>query len=159
MEQIIKAIINKRHEVEVSHASQIDIKKLSDKQYHVVHNGDSILVEVLRYSPRSKKISLSIDDVVYDIDFKDAVDVMVERMGLDDISGNEAADCIAPMPGLVLDILVQPDEAVEAGQPIVILEAMKMENVIKASIACTIDEIRVAAHETVEKGQILVTYK
>jgi pyruvate carboxylase subunit B len=62
----------------------------------------------------------------------------------------------APMPGLVVRVLVEVGQEVSAGTGIVVLEAMKMENELKASAAGLVGVVRVAAGEPVEKGQVLV---
>jgi len=67
-----------------------------------------------------------------------------------------AGEVKAPMPGLVLRILVEPGERVEAGTGLVVLEAMKMENQIKAPVAGVVQAVRAEAGTAVEKGQILV---
>ncbi len=63
----------------------------------------------------------------------------------------------APIPGKVVRIEVAAGDEVEPGQPLLVLEAMKMENQICAEGAGTVDDIRVAAGATVEGGQILIT--
>jgi pyruvate carboxylase subunit B len=62
------------------------------------------------------------------------------------------------MPGLVVRVEVEPGQAVVAGQGIVVLEAMKMENELRASAAATVAAVRVAPGATVEKGEVLVEY-
>jgi biotin carboxyl carrier protein len=62
----------------------------------------------------------------------------------------------APMPGLVVRVLVEAEQEVAAGAGIVVLEAMKMENELKAPTAGVVRAVRVAAGEPVEKGQVLV---
>jgi pyruvate carboxylase subunit B len=62
----------------------------------------------------------------------------------------------APMPGLVVRILVEPGQAVEAGQGVVVLEAMKMENELKAAAAGVVRAVRAEVGRPVEKGQVLV---
>lgn len=64
----------------------------------------------------------------------------------------------APMPGLVVRVEVEPGQAVVAGQGIVVLEAMKMENELRASAAATVAAVRVVPGATVEKGEVLVEY-
>jgi pyruvate carboxylase subunit B len=65
----------------------------------------------------------------------------------------------APMPGLVLRVEVTPGQKVAAGAGLVVLEAMKMENELKASAAALVRSIRVQAGEAVEKGQILIEFE
>ena len=62
----------------------------------------------------------------------------------------------APMPGLVVRVLVQPGAAVGAGQALVVVEAMKMENELKAAAAGVVEKVHVAPGDRVEKGAPLV---
>jgi pyruvate carboxylase subunit B len=62
----------------------------------------------------------------------------------------------APMPGLVLRVLVQAGDGVAAGAPLLALEAMKMENELKAPVAGLVSQVLVAAGQVVAKGQLLL---
>ena len=65
----------------------------------------------------------------------------------------------APMPGLVLRLLVAPGQAVTPGQGLVVLEAMKMENELRATAAGTVRTVLVAAGEAVDKGKLLLEFE
>jgi pyruvate carboxylase subunit B len=65
----------------------------------------------------------------------------------------------APMPGLVLKIEVEVDQEVEAGQGLIIVEAMKMENELKAEAPGKVAAIHVAVGDAVEKDQVLVDFQ
>jgi biotin carboxyl carrier protein len=65
----------------------------------------------------------------------------------------------APIPGLVVKVLISPGERVQAGRSLIILEAMKMENEIRAPRAGIVHEVRTAPGDTVKQGQILVTLR
>lgn len=62
----------------------------------------------------------------------------------------------APMPGLIVDLLVDTGSAVEAGQPVVIMEAMKMQNELVAPLKGRVAKISVAPGAAVEAGQLLI---
>jgi pyruvate carboxylase subunit B len=62
----------------------------------------------------------------------------------------------APMPGLVVRVLVGVGDVVVAGQGLVVLEAMKMENELKAPAAGVVREVRAVQGAAVEKGNVLV---
>lgn len=64
----------------------------------------------------------------------------------------------APMPGLVVRVQVEAGQQVAAGTPVVVLEAMKMENQLKAPAAGVVREVFVRAGEAVEKGKALVEF-
>jgi biotin carboxyl carrier protein len=65
----------------------------------------------------------------------------------------------APMPGLVVRVLVEPGQEVAAGAGLVVLEAMKMENELKAPAPGTVGAIRTQAGQAVEKGQVLLEFQ
>jgi biotin carboxyl carrier protein len=62
----------------------------------------------------------------------------------------------APMPGRVVKILVEQGTVVQRGQPLVVLEAMKMETVLSAEFAATVASVRVAVGAQVEAGSVLL---
>ncbi len=70
-----------------------------------------------------------------------------------------AASITAPMPGTVLDVKVSEGQAVNAGDVVLILEAMKMENEISAPSAGTVDKIVAAKGSSVNSGDVLITLK
>jgi biotin carboxyl carrier protein len=63
----------------------------------------------------------------------------------------------SPMPGRVVKVLVEAGDRVASGQPVVVVEAMKMENELRAPRAGTVQDVRCAEGATVEAGQDLVT--
>ncbi len=63
----------------------------------------------------------------------------------------------SPMPGTIINVLVKPGQAVKAGDVLVILEAMKMENEIKAAKDATVVSVVVNKGESVDTGAVLVT--
>jgi biotin carboxyl carrier protein len=87
---------------------------------------------------------------------KDARALLMEKYGLD--AGPKAAERVvkAPMPGLVVRVLVAPGDAVEAGQGVVVLEAMKMENELKAPAAGTVTAVHAQPGAAVGKGALLL---
>ena len=63
----------------------------------------------------------------------------------------------APLPGTILDLKVKPGENVEAGDVLLVLEAMKMENEVVAPVGGTVQEILVEKGATVNSGDVLAT--
>jgi len=66
---------------------------------------------------------------------------------------------VAPMPGLVVDVRVEPGQQVKSGDPLVIIEAMKMENVLKAKSTATVKAVLVTSGQSIEKGDTLVEFE
>jgi biotin carboxyl carrier protein len=77
-------------------------------------------------------------------------------MGMDAVAAGAVSDVKAPMPGLVLKIMVEPGQPISKGDALVILEAMKMENILKAPSDGIVKKILVTKGDKVEKNQIMV---
>jgi len=81
------------------------------------------------------------------------------RRGRRGDAGSGPQAIVAPMPGRIVRVLVKPEEAVVARQPLVVVEAMKMENELRAPRAGTVAEVRVAEGTSVEANTVLVVLK
>ncbi|MBV9571260.1 MAG: acetyl/propionyl/methylcrotonyl-CoA carboxylase subunit alpha [Alphaproteobacteria bacterium] len=75
-----------------------------------------------------------------------------------DIGGSSADRISAPMPGKVIQVLVRPGEAVKRGQPLAVLEAMKMEHTLSASADAQIESVDVSPGDQVNEGAIIVRF-
>ncbi len=71
-------------------------------------------------------------------------------------AGGGSGEVAVPMQGTIVKVLVEVGAAVEAGQPVVVLEAMKMENQIQAEVAGTVSQVKVAPGDTVGAGDVVV---
>ena len=85
-------------------------------------------------------------------------DLLLERLGMSNAAVAKVNELKAPMPGLIVDIRVQPGQAVLKGDPLLVLEAMKMENILKAPADGTVSSIKVTLRDNVQKGQVLVQF-
>jgi 3-methylcrotonyl-CoA carboxylase alpha subunit len=91
--------------------------------------------------------------------FHDGEHYMIERdiTGLTGVSGDHGSGHLrAPMPGKVIQVLVKPQQKVDKGQPLMVLEAMKMEHTIKAGAAGVVGEIFFKVGEQVNEGSELI---
>jgi biotin carboxyl carrier protein len=152
----ISAKVNDRFEFTKEDIDQLDFTPIDDRNFHILANGKSYRAELVSRNFQRKRFTIKINGSKYEINLADAYDQMVDRLGLGAINTTMVADIMAPMPGLVLQVMAKEGESVITGQPILILEAMKMENVIKASADGTIAKITVAKGAAVDKGQLLV---
>jgi biotin carboxyl carrier protein len=89
------------------------------------------------------------------------IDRRHRRRGGGGPAGDEARPraVVAPMPGRIVKVLVKPGEAVEARQGLVVIEAMKMENELRAPRAGTVADVRVTEGASVEANAVLVVLK
>jgi pyruvate carboxylase subunit B len=101
---------------------------------------------------------LTVEGVRYDIR---VVDERTRHIaGLTGAAGTRAGPAVlkAPMPGLVVRVMVTPGQTVEVGKGLVVLEAMKMENELRATAHGVVQRVVVSAGQPVEKGQPLVEF-
>ena len=66
---------------------------------------------------------------------------------------------LCPMPGLVVKLDVKPGDKVEAGQPLATVEAMKMENILRAEKSATVKEVRVKAGESLAVDAVILEFE
>jgi len=89
-------------------------------------------------------------------DVKNDQDLLLEKLGFKTDAAVSIGTLNAPMPGKILELLVKEGDTVELGDPVAILEAMKMENELKAPAAGTILSVSVEENMNVEKNQRLL---
>ena len=155
----ISAKVNETFQFDASSINDLDFVAIDDRHFHILADGRSYRAELVDHDFRRKAFTIKINGSRYDIKLADAYDQMVERLGLRAQKAQGAQDIKAPMPGLVLKIMAEDGATVSAGDPILILEAMKMENVIKAATDAQVAKVEVSVGQAVEKGQLLVKMK
>ncbi|WP_221832296.1 acetyl-CoA carboxylase biotin carboxyl carrier protein subunit [Paracrocinitomix mangrovi] len=132
------------------------VRHLSDNVFEVEKDGNVEVFEVLNVDLATKELTVRHRHRVYDIAFKNELDLVLDKMGIKRSVDNLNTDIKAPMPGKVLDVAVKAGDKVAKGDTILILEAMKMENVLKAENDCSIKKVNVVSSDNVEKNQVLV---
>lgn len=133
-----------------------DLEKLPNGSYSIIADGKSYQAMVLEIDKSQKNISLLVNGHPYQINIQEPIDFILEKMGLNMTTKKKTESIKAPMPGLILKILVEEKQELKKGDPILILEAMKMENVFKAPADSTVKSIRIKEGQSVEKGEILI---
>ncbi len=136
-----------------------DILKLNTNSYHVLMQNRSYQAEVVEFNSADKTATIKVNGNTYQIKAKDQFDALLEQMGLNDLNSSKISDLKAPMPGLVLKVFVAEGDEVKKGDNLFVLEAMKMENIIKAPADAVIKTIKIKPADKVEKGQLLILFK
>jgi biotin carboxyl carrier protein len=113
---------------------------------------------VLSVNGDEKLFYIKVNGIKYKFNVKDKYDELLHSLGMDNLTSNKVSELKAPMPGLVLNVSVNAGEAVSKGDALLILEAMKMENVIKSPTDGVIKNISVNKGETVEKNQVILNF-
>ena len=136
-----------------------DILALGNGHYHFLLNHQSYQVELISVDKASKQIQLKVNGKVYQMEIRDKFDALLEKMGLGSVGKSKVLELKAPMPGLVIDIRVEVGQQVAKGDPVLLLEAMKMENIIKSPVDAVIKKIVYKKGDAVEKGAVLISFE
>ncbi len=136
----------------------LDCSEISPGYFHIIKDHKSITAEVVNADFKKKEFEIKVQGKIHKVSFKDKMDLLLEKMGISSIDEGNLKDIKAPMPGLILDILVTPNQEVKKGDQLMILEAMKMENVLKASGDGTVKSVEVSKGQSVEKNQVLINF-
>lgn len=136
-----------------------DIKKIKDNVLHILHGNKSYTAELVSLDRASKRVNLKINGKEYAVVLKDEYDKLLESLGMNHSANNTNEALKAPMPGLILDIFVKEGDQVKKGDNLIVLEAMKMENIIKSSTDQFIKSVEIKKGDKVEKNQILFTFE
>ena len=136
-----------------------DMVEIKDGNFHILYNNRSFNAEVLEADYQTKSFLIKINKSKYSISLKDRFDILLDQLGMSTANTAKINDLKAPMPGLIVDIKVQVGDTVKKGDTILILEAMKMENILKASGDGKIKAIKISAKQNVEKNQVMIEFE
>jgi biotin carboxyl carrier protein len=133
---------------------KVDIVKVNKEEFSILYKGKSFNIEVIE-SKEPKHFNINTLNNKFDIEVVDNESrYRQSRMQSKQIFNNNTIR--SPMPGKVVKIFVKQGDIVEAGQPLIVLSAMKMESEFKAGQRGTVKGIHVEEGDTVENNQLLV---
>lgn len=135
-----------------------DIKWIDDRRLHLIKGSESIEAELLSIDHETKSLEIRLGYQTATVELKDRFDLLLEKMGMNSLGSGSIKDIKAPMPGLILDLKVNPGDVVKKGDVVLILEAMKMENIIKSPGDGVVKEVKVNLKQSVEKNQVLIQF-
>jgi biotin carboxyl carrier protein len=119
---------------------------------------NTLSIDVVSVNREERSVTIQYKGRKHQFQVSEPLDELLKSMGLDNAMQTKIAELKAPMPGLVLDILVSPGQAVHKGDKLLVLEAMKMENAIKAPADATISAVRCEKGQAVDKNQVLLSF-
>jgi biotin carboxyl carrier protein len=151
--------VNGHHsfEIQSNEALALDVITQPDGSFHVLKDGKAYTAVLESADEVSRLYVFRIGGEKFEVTIADSYERLIKQLGLHVGGTLKTNNVKAPMPGLVLSIMVEPGQAVQKGETLLILEAMKMENVIKAAADASIKSIDVQKGAAVEKGQLLIT--
>ena len=122
----------------------------------VVRVGDSVHRIVVRPGERRGRYTLWIDGFRHEVDALDERTRAIQDLAAAASGPRGPAPLVAPMPGLIVRVNVVPGQQVAAGAGLVVMEAMKMENELRAAAAGTVKAVHATPGQAVEKGAVLI---
>ncbi len=136
----------------------ITIDRSHRHQNHWIIDGKSFTIDVLGPVEESGEMELLVNGRKRRVKITTELEKMLNQLGMSGGPAKQIKDLKAPMPGLVLKVLVEESQMVEKDTPLMILEAMKMENVIKSPVGGKIAGIKVLQGKAVEKNEVLLSF-
>ncbi len=156
-----EVIVNENRKLSITpeQASALDLIPIDAHSFHILQGGKKYVAEVQEAHFAERAYTIRVNGSVFKLHIADKYERLVQAMGLAIGGGQKMNEIKAPMPGLVLDVMVSEGQAVQKGEPLLILEAMKMENVIKAAADAVVKHIAVKKGVPVEKGALLMRFE
>jgi len=142
--------------VKRSEVDTLDSIKIDESNLHVLDGNQAYKVSVLHVDFLNKTLSLSVNGNSYDLKIEDEYDQRVKKMGLLAVTAQKLNSIKAPMPGLIVDVMVEQGQEISEGTPLLVLSAMKMENIILSQGEGVVKSIEVKKDDAVEKGQLII---
>ena len=156
----MKALVNEQFEFSFEdNPFDWSCVKIKDGRFHILFKKRSLVADVVGASVSEKKFIIRINNNNYSVKLKDQYDELLQSLGMDGVNKQNQSEVKAPMPGRVLDIMLGAGDLVVKGDGVLVLEAMKMENVIKSPIDGVIKRVAVVKDQAVEKNEVLLEFE
>ncbi len=134
---------------------EIELTSINDHRF-ILRVGEKIYEAVVDVKDKNK-FNITIDGLDYDLTIRSQLEEMAEELMRNKAKAEHSDKIVAPMPGLLLKITKEIGDEVEFGETVAVLEAMKMENEIRATSSGIIKEIHAEAGQSLEKNQLIIT--
>jgi len=136
----------------------LDMIEVKQGSFHIIKDLKSYNVEVVEVDYNQKSFLVNVNGNNYQLKVENKFDELLKTLGFDNLNANKINEIKAPMPGLVIDVCISEGDVIKKGDPIIVLEAMKMENIIKSPTDGVIKKINVKKGVAVEKNQVLINF-
>lgn len=155
-ESAYTVILNdEKPEAEINgHEYAYKIEKNSSGRLIIRHG--TKLYRIDNISVEGDRIQFSLNGKFVETTIKDEQELLLEKLGFQTDLAGSAGQLNAPMPGKILDLMVGEGDEVEENDPVIILEAMKMENELKSPATGVVTSVSIATGDNVEKNQPLL---
>ena len=159
---MIKGVINGGIQSDLSNENLLDYEVLEinylKKEIILLNGIKKYKCEILKENIKNQSYIIKINGQISSIRLLKSVEKTIEKLGINKNSLQNVNVIKAPMPGLILEVLFKEGDNVKKGEPIIILEAMKIENILTSPVDAIIKEIKVKPQQTVEKNNVLINF-
>ncbi len=151
-------IVNDRSEFELNSGDLegFDLIEIEPGKYHLIHEDQSYNIEIDQLEIEKGEIKVRVNGRLQKVLVETPLERKIKALGINEMNAGDGEIIKAPMPGKVLSVLVNEGDSVKEQQDLVVLEAMKMENVIKSTEEGIVEKIHVKANDNVIKNDVLV---
>jgi biotin carboxyl carrier protein len=146
-------------DLEKEQVSRLDAVTVENNNFHVLHENKPYKAAILSADFNQKKYTVKVNNNSYTVAISDDLDLLIKEMGFEVGATKQVNAIKAPMPGLILEISVVAGQSVKENDPVLILEAMKMENSFLSPRDGVIKSIAVSKGDAVDKGQLLIEFE
>ncbi|MEL7377391.1 MAG: biotin/lipoyl-containing protein [Bacteroidota bacterium] len=150
---------DRSYPVSKAEIADLDLIDTGQHHFHLLHQNQGYQVVFRGISEDGKKVHLRVNERDYEATVSDGIDQLVQQMGLNTLNDQAGKDVYSPMPGLILEVLVSPGQEIEAGMPLLILEAMKMENILRAERKSTVSKVNAAAGDSLAVDEVIMEFE
>jgi pyruvate carboxylase subunit B len=137
-------------------SAEAQVTELEGTPVRMVRIGNEVHRVVARRGPTRGRYTLWLDGFRYEVEALDERARAIRELAGASAGPSGPAPLVAPMPGMIVRVAVQVGDTVQAGQGLVVMEAMKMENELRATAAGTVKAVLAQPGTAVEKGAILL---
>src|SRR5690554_741724 len=161
MSSSYKVNVNKTFDFDITskEISKLDAIAVSTSEFHVLQENKSYKCDIVSSDFNTKTYQVKVNNNTYNINIFNHLDLLIKDMGFEVGASKKVNEIKAPMPGLILDIKVTVGHEVKEDEALLILEAMKMENVLTSPRDGVIKSIAVSKGDTVDKNQLLIEFE
>lgn len=142
--------------------SEFNMVEIGKGIFHVILNNKSYTAVLCQRSNRENsmhKFTIRVNNNKYAVEIKNIYDELLDELGMENISTSKVKELFAPMPGLVMDVRVKEGDSIKKGDALVVLQAMKMENIIKSPSDAVVKKVHIKKNDAIEKRQILISFQ
>ncbi len=137
----------------------LSIEKIEENHWHILYHNQSISLKLISKNLEEQTSEWRINGKTVLTKYQSELDVLLQSMGLSNQNQKKIKELKSPMPGLIKKIMVHVGDFISKGEPLLTLEAMKMENILKSPVDVKIAQIKVSEGNAVDKNQVLIVFE